>query len=102
MGAAAVPIMAGAAVVGAGTGIFGAREARRGRKMAEREAGAQRQHQEKQISLYKIEQAALAQKEATAQRKVGEQQARLNRRRIKGGLFGDAENSGVVRTTLGA
>jgi len=97
-----MPIMAMAAVVGAGAAVHGGMEARRGRRMAEREAGAQRQYQEQQSAMYSEQQAKLAQKEKRAQQQVNSGIARGNRRRIRGGVFGDTEpTQGITRATLG-
>ena len=100
MGAEAVA--AGAAVVGAATGLFGLAGSRKAGKRARIEAESQRVHQEEQSTLYKAEQAKLAQKEARGQEMLNKQIARGNRRRIRGGLFGDVEpTAGIARKTLG-
>ena len=98
MGAAA----AFGGILSGGAAVLGAVEARKGRKNAQNEANAQRAHQESQATLYKAEQAKAADTEARAQGALNKQIARGNRRRIKGGLFGDAEpTQGITRTTLG-
>jgi|SRR6478752_7631565 len=89
-------------LLGGGAAVFGASEARKGRKNAEREAGYQREAQARQEGIIAKEQERLSGLEKDARKKLNAGIARGARRRIRGGLFGDSEATpGTLNATLG-
>ena len=90
------------ALIGGGSAIFGANESRKARKSAEREAGYQREAQTKQANELRAEQARLDTEQKAAKKKLNQGLARSNRARIRGGLFGEGEQTpGKISATLG-
>ena len=87
MGAAAVI----PAVISGGAALLGVNEQRRARKGAERAASEQRAHQAQQEGTLKKESDRLNSEIEKTQRRVNAGQARANRARIKGGIFGESE-----------
>ena len=84
--AAAIP-----AVIGGAAALMGVREQRKARKGAEREAGQQREFQAQQEATVRKESDRLNAEIAKTQRRVNAGQARSNRSRIRGGIFGESE-----------
>ena len=94
-------IIAGA-LIGGGSAVYGGIESRKSRKVAEREAGYQREAQAKQANELRSEQARLDSEQAAARKKLNAGLARGNKARIRGGLFGEGEQTpGKLSTTLG-
>jgi len=91
-----------AAGVALGSAVIGRSQASHAERRAHEFANEQRAHQESQATLYKADQAKAAQREKVAQQRVNQQTARSNRRRVRGGLFGDPQpTQGITRATLG-
>jgi hypothetical protein len=89
--------------------VWGANYVRKQHKKAERaaneQANMQRNMIEQQQAQLRGEQARLEQNIAGAQAKINAGQARANRRRIRGGIFGDQlqrqEQQGLLNPRLG-
>src|SRR6266567_934113 len=92
------------AALGVGAGLFGS--GRKQQKKAEKQAkqAANRQMYENQQKLVRAEQERTNKQLQGAQAKINEGIARSNRRRIRGGIFGDADvqqGGGVLNPRLG-
>lgn len=96
----------GAEAVGAGlmtgSAALGVLKGNRARRQAKRELGAQREALGQQEARAKQESMQLNAKIQAAQAKVAAGQARANRARVRGGIFGEAETTPKpVSATLG-
>ena len=95
-----------AAAVGLGiTGVsalYGAAQTRKAGKRANREAYAQEQATTQERQKTAKDQALLSQKVDQQQRKIAAGQARANRSRLRGGVFGESEpTTRNLNATLG-
>jgi hypothetical protein len=81
---------------------YGAHESSKATRHAGRAANQQREYQARQDAQIQSEQAKMNKSMAQQQRKIEAGQARSNRRRIKGGIFGDSDTTPKPTTpTLG-
>ena len=95
-------VAAGSAIIGGATAIYGANEAKKGRKAATKASNEAMAFQAEQTTKADAAQAKLSQQQAEEKKKINQGIARAGRRRIRGGLFGDSEATpGSVSATLG-
>lgn len=99
MGAFAMPLMAFGSLLGGGAAVMGAMEAGSARRSAERQAGAQMQRQQQRDQQLSAEQGRLAREESESRKRLNQGVARSGRRRIRGGLFGESEQTPAPSTT---
>ncbi len=98
MGAEAI---IGGAIAG-GSALLGVNEQRKARKAGQRAANEQRAFQSEQQATLKKESDRLNAEIAKTQRRVNAGQARANRSRIRGGIFGESEpTQRATSSTLG-
>lgn len=89
-------------LLGGGAAILGAREARKGRKEASRQADQALGEANRQSAVLEGEQKRLNMEQEETRKKINQGIARGNKRRIRGGLFGEGEPTpGKLSTTLG-
>jgi hypothetical protein len=95
------------AIIGGGLALYGANQGRKQQKKAEkhakREARAQRQMLGEQRQAIRAEQERTNAQIEQSNKKLTMEQARSNKRRVRGGLFGDnaEQQAGTLNPRLG-
>src|SRR6266516_1285913 len=92
------------AALGVGAGLFGSGRKQQKKAVQQQEGAANRQVYENQQKLVRAEQERTTKQLQGAQAKINEGIARNNRRRIRGGIFGDADvkqGNGILNPRLG-